>query len=66
MVLSKDELIAKILEKYPNFKIDFSDGECIKILEYTESGRVKTIKFRKYTDFWNRSKNNFWTKICKI
>ena len=66
VVLSKDELISKVLEKYPNFKIDFSDSSCIQILEYTESGRVKTLKIRKYSNFRNRSKNNFWTKICKI
>lgn len=42
--ISKDELIKKMLEKYSNFEIDFSTGECIKILEYTENSRVKKIQ----------------------
>lgn len=44
VVISKDELISKVLERYPSFKIDFGAEDCIKILEYTESGRVKTLK----------------------
>lgn len=40
---SKDELIKRMLEKYSEFEINFDDPECIKILEYTESGRVKKI-----------------------
>ena len=51
VVISKDELIAKVLEKYPNFKIDFNAPDCIQILDYTDSGRVKTLKLRKYTNF---------------
>lgn len=53
VIISKDDLISKILERYPSFKIDFNDGECIKILDYTDSGRVKTLKLRKYGNFWN-------------
>ena len=48
VTLSKDEFISKVLEKYPNFQIDFSQEDCIKILEYTESERIKTLKIRKY------------------
>lgn len=44
VVLSKDELKNKIKEKHSDFTIDYNDKECIKITEYTESGRVKTIK----------------------
>ena len=51
VVVSKDELIAKVLEKYPNFKIDFNAPDCIQIFDYTDSGRVKTLKLRKYTNF---------------
>lgn len=43
--LSKQELLDKLKEKYQNCEIDFSQENCIKILEYTTSGRVKTIKF---------------------
>lgn len=42
--LSKDEFIVKMLDKYSDFKIDFLNENCIKILENTESGRVKKIK----------------------
>lgn len=41
---TKEELNKKIREKYQDFDIDYSQKECIKILEYTSSGRVKTIK----------------------
>ena len=43
--LSKQELLDKLKEKYQDCEIDFSQENCIKILEYTTSGRVKTIKF---------------------
>lgn len=43
--LSNDELLNKIKDKYPNVEIDFNSDECIKILEYTSSGRVRTVKF---------------------
>lgn len=43
MIVSKDELSQKMHDKYKTFKINF-DEEYIKILEYTESGRVKKIK----------------------
>jgi stage II sporulation protein D len=42
--ISKDELIQKMLEKYSKFEIDFSKDDCMRILEYNESGRVKTLK----------------------
>lgn len=42
--LTKDEFINKIKEKYSDFDIDFNDKECIKVLEYTDSNRVKKIK----------------------
>lgn len=43
-VISKSEFIEKIKSKYPNFEINFDEPEPIKILEYTESNRIKTIK----------------------
>lgn len=43
--ISKQDLQNKIKEKYQDCEIDFSKQDCIKILEYTTSGRVKTIKF---------------------
>lgn len=44
VTLSKDELIVKMRENYNDFEINFKEPEPIKILSYTESGRVKTIK----------------------
>ena len=45
VTLTKEELLSKLKEKYEDIEIDFSNPECIKILEYTESGRVRTIQF---------------------
>ena len=42
---SKEDLLNKIKEKYAECEIDFSQENCIQIIEYTTSGRVKTIKF---------------------
>ena len=42
---SKQDLLNKIKEKYPDCEIDFARQDSIQILEYTTSGRVKTIKF---------------------
>lgn len=44
VILTKEELINKMKEKYSDFEIDFNTEECIKILELTSSNRVKTIK----------------------
>mgnify|MGYP005793810625 CR=1 FL=1 len=43
--LTQDELLAKLKEKYSDIQIDFNNDEDIKILEYTDSNRVRTIKF---------------------
>lgn len=40
-----EELLNKIKEKYQDVQIDFNLEDSIQILEYTESGRVRTIKF---------------------
>ena len=44
IIISKDELIAKMLEKYSKFEIDFEKEDCIKIIEKTEGDRVKKVK----------------------
>ena len=41
--ISKDDLIKKMLERYSDYKIDFSDNNCINIQEYTSSGRISKI-----------------------
>ena len=43
--LTNEELINKLKVKYSDIEIDFNNEEDIKILEYTDSNRVKTIKF---------------------
>lgn len=43
--LSKEELLEKLKEKYADIQIDFAKDEEIKILEYTDSNRVKTVQF---------------------
>ena len=45
MELSNDEILEKLKVNYADIQIDFNNVEDIKILEYTSSGRVKTIKF---------------------
>lgn len=45
VILSKDELMNKLKTKYDDIQINFEDEQDIKILEYTDSNRVKTIKF---------------------
>lgn len=45
VIFSKEELLSKIKTKYPECTIDYSQNDAIKIVEYTTSGRIKTIKF---------------------
>lgn len=42
--LTIEEFTAKIKEKYEDFEIDLSKEDSIKVLEYTDGDRVKTIK----------------------
>lgn len=42
--LSKEELVNKMREKYKDFSINFEEADAIQIIEYTEGGRVKTLK----------------------
>lgn len=45
VTLTKEQLLNKLKEKYEDIAIDFSNNDDIKIMEYTEGTRVKTIKF---------------------
>ena len=45
VILSQEELLNKLKVKYADISIDFTNPDDIKILEYTESTRVKTVKF---------------------
>lgn len=42
--LSKSEFESKIKQKHSNLVIDFSKDDCIKIIENTDGGRVRTLK----------------------
>lgn len=44
VTLTQNELLNKVKEKYSDIAINFSNAEEIKILEYTDSSRVKTLK----------------------
>lgn len=44
VTFSREELQNKMKEKYQDFEIDYSQENCIQILEYTTSGRIKTLK----------------------
>ena len=44
VIISKGDLAKNIKEKYPDFEIDYTQENCIQVLEYTTSGRIKTIK----------------------
>ena len=44
VIISKEELQNIMSNEYSDFTIDYNDTNCIEILEYTTSGRVKTIK----------------------
>ncbi len=41
---SKEDFKSKLKEKYSDFEIDYSDENCIEILDYTNGDRVKKIK----------------------
>ena len=45
IVLAKSELLEKLKQNYSDIEIDFSSNESIKIIERTESGRVRTVQF---------------------
>lgn len=66
VILSREELLNKLKEKYKDIEIDFANKESIKVLEYTESGRVKTIRFGNRELSRSRNKNTFWIKVSKF
>ena len=45
VIISKNDLIEKIKKEYKEIQIDFNKDDNIKILNYTDSGRVKTVRF---------------------
>lgn len=45
VTISKKDLLEKLKQEYPYIQIKYEESESIKILDYTQSGRVKTVKF---------------------
>lgn len=45
VLFTQTELVEKLKSKYSDIAIDINNQEDVKIIEYTDSGRVKTIKF---------------------
>ena len=45
VVLNQEELLNKLRVEHKDCEINFLEQDCIKIIDYTTSGRVKTIKF---------------------
>lgn len=43
--ISKTDLLERLKKEYIDIQINLDENESIKILEYTQSGRVKTVKF---------------------
>ena len=70
VVISKNDLLEKIKKEYKDIQMNFNEKESIQILEYTESGRVKTVKFgnielagTKVRSMFNLKSTNFSIKI---
>lgn len=66
VVLTKDELIQKIKEAHPEAEIDFNLENQIQILEYTDSGRVKTIQFGNISISGVEARTIFGLKSAKF
>ena len=45
VVISTKDLLKKLKQEYEDIQINYDEEESIKILDFTESGRVKTVKF---------------------
>ena len=44
VILTKPEFKEILESKYSSFKIDFKDSDCIKVISYTDGGRIGKIK----------------------
>lgn len=48
VILKNEEVLNKLREKHSDISINFDKDEDIKVLEYTEGTRVKTVQFGNY------------------
>ena len=53
VILSKDDLIQKMLSNYSTFTINFEEENPIQILEYTDSRKSKENKNWKHRNYRN-------------
>lgn len=44
VTLSKEDLVKKVKEKHADLVVDFAQEDSVKVTEYTDSGRVRTLK----------------------
>lgn len=64
--VSKEDFISKIKEYHSDFEIDFNSDDQIKILEYTEGERIKTIKIGNLNLSGVEVRNIFGLKSAKF
>lgn len=64
--LTQNEVIEKIKAVHSEFEMDFSKEDAIQILEYTESGRIKTIKFGNVNLSGVEARNIFGLRSAKF
>lgn len=64
--LSREEFVSKIKEYHSDFTIDFNLSEQIKILDYTEGDRIKTIKIGNLNLSGVEIRNIFGLKSAKF
>ena len=66
VVLSKEELLQKLQAIYPDIQLNFDEENTIQIIEYTDSGRVKTIKFGNISISGIEARTIFGLKSAKF
>lgn len=64
--LTESEVIEKIKSVHSELEIDFSKEDAIQILEYTESGRIKAIKFGNVNLSGVEARNIFGLRSAKF
>ena len=66
VTLTKDEVVQKLQANYPEVQIDFNVDNEIQILEYTDSGRIKTIQFGNISISGVEARTIFGLKSAKF
>ena len=60
--ITKADLIKKLKQNHPELEIDWNNPDSIKILEFTDSGRIKQIKFGNITIAGTEARSLFGLK----